>query len=406
MPNHPLRVVAGSTVPTDDHDPYGAFASELVARGYAPKTIQAKVLGLRAFKGWLAERPVALDAIDEGTIAAFLQTRRGGPARHGRALWDFLAHLRTAGLAAPLPVAPPSRVDELVERYERHLRIERGVCQATIDTHVWLARPFLEQHVCADGSVALTAADVSAYLQREVQSRSPARAKHLVWVLRSLLRYLFQEGYTRDLSPAVLTVRDWRLTTIPKSLPAPDVERLLAACPRDTAIGRRDLAILLLLARLGLRAGEVVALALDDIDWRAGTMSIRAKKGLRQERLPLPVDVGRALATYLRRDRPVSATRRVFLRMRAPRGGFAGAGGVTTVVRKALARAGLHPPRRGAHLLRHSLAVRMLHHGASFGEIGAVLRHRGATSTEIYAKVDLKRLRVVVQPWPESGGAQ
>jgi len=256
-------------------------------------------------------------------------------------------------------------------------------------------------------SVSLTAADVSTYLQEEVAKRSKPRAKHVVWVLRALLRYLFQEGYTRDLSPAVLTVRDWRHSTIPKALAPADVERLLARCPRDTATDRRDRAILLLLARLGLRAGEVVALELDDIDWRAGTVRIRAKKGLRQEPLPLPVDVGEALATYLRRDRPATACRRVFLRVRAPRGGFHGAGGVTSVVQKALARADLHPARRGAHLLRHSLAVRLLGHGASFGEIGAVLRHRGAATTEIYAKVDLARLRTVVQPWPgETGGAQ
>jgi len=401
------RCVAAATGPIDGHDPYGAFARDLVSRGYTPRTIETKMYGLRAFERWLAERPVACDAVDERTIDAFLRTQRDGRARHGRTLGDFLAHLRAAGLAALPPPAPPSLVDGWLQRYERHLRVERGLCQTTIATHLWVARPFLAQHLSAAGSVSLTAADVSTYLQGEVAKRSLPRAKHVVWVLRALLRYLFQEGYTRDLSPAVLTVRDWRLSTMPKALPPPDVERVLAACPRDTAIGRRDRAILLLLARLGLRAGEVVALELDDLDWRAGTISIRAKKGLRQERLPLPVDVGRAVATYLRRDRPEGVGRRVFLRVRAPRGGFRGTSGVGSVVQKALARADLHPPRRGAHLLRHSLAVRMLGHGASFGEIGAVLRHRGAASTEIYAKVDLARLRAVVQPWPGSaGGAQ
>jgi integrase/recombinase XerD len=406
MPNDPPGDVAVSAVRPADVAPEATFAQALWARGYTARTIETKVYSLRAFQKWLAARAVALDAVDERTIDAFLRTQPGGPARHGRTLCDFLAHLRTAGLAAWPPLASPSRLDEWVERYERHLRVERGACQTTIETHVGLARPFLERHVGADGSLALTAADITAYLQREVQRRSPARAKHVVWVLRTLLRYLFQEGYTRDLSPAVLTVRDWRLTTVPKSLPPADVERLLAACPRDTATDRRDRAILLLLARLGLRAGEVVALELGDIDWRAGTLTIRAKKGLRQERLPLPVDVGQALATYLRRGRPVGAGRRVFLRVRAPRGGFRSAGGVTSVVQKALARADLHPPRRGAHLLRHSLAVRMLGHGASLAEIGAVLRHRGAATTEIYAKVDLERLRAVVQPWPGSGGVQ
>lgn len=406
MPNDPPGDVGVSAVRPADVAPEASFAKELLARGYTARTIETKAYSLRAFERWLAERGVALDAVDERTIDAFLRTQPDGPARHHRTLCDFLAHLGAGGRAAWPPVPPPSRLDEWVERYVRHLRVERGACQTTIETHVGLARPFLEQHACADGSLALTAADITAYLQREVQRRSPARAKHVVWVLRTLLRYLFQEGYTRDLSPAVLTVRDWRLTTVPKSLPPADVERLLAACPRDTATDRRDRAILLLLARLGLRVGEVVALELDDIDWRAGTLTIRAKKGLRQEHLPLPVDVGQALATYLRRDRPVGAGRRVFLRVRAPRGGFRSAGGVTSVVQKALARADLHPARRGAHLRRHSLAVRMLGHGASLGEIGAVLRHRGAATTEIYAKVDLERLRVVVQPWPGSGGVQ
>ncbi len=407
MPNRVPGLAAATTVPFDRHDLYQAFADALVSRGYTPRTIETKLYGLQAFARWVAERPVALGALDEAALEEFFQTQRAGRARHGRTLRDFLAHLRSAGVTAGRAPAAASPVDTWLARYERHLRVERGLCPTTIATHVDLARPFLARHLCADGSVSLTAAGVSSYLQEEVAKRRRPRAKHVVWVLRALLRYLFQEGYTRDLSPAVLTVRDWRHSTIPKSLPPADVERLLARCPCDTATDRRDRAILLLLARLGLRGGEVVALELDDIDWRAGTVCIRAKKGLRQERLPLPVDVGEALATYLRRDRPASACRRVFLRVRAPRGGFRGAGGVTSVVQKALGRADLHPPRKGAYLLRHSLAVRMLGHGASFGEIGAVLRHRGAATTEIYAKVDLERLRTVIQPWPgDTGGAQ
>jgi site-specific recombinase XerD len=173
-----------------------------------------------------------------------------------------------------------------------------------------------------------------------------------------------------------------------------------------TATGRRNRAVLLLLARLGLRAGEVVALELDDIDWRIGEITIRGKKGLRHDRFPLPAEVGHALVTYLRRDRPDSASRRVFLCLRAPRRPFANRAAITTIVERAVARAGLTPPVRGAHLLRHSLATRMLRHGASFAEIGQVLRHRAAHTTEIYAKVDLEGLRSVVQPWPRTGGDQ
>jgi site-specific recombinase XerD len=184
------------------------------------------------------------------------------------------------------------------------------------------------------------------------------------------------------------------------------VEQILRACDLKTATGRRDRAVLLLLARLGFRAGEVVALELEDIDWRAGEIVIRGKKDLRHDRFPLPADVGQAVATYLHRDRPQSTNRRVFFCMRAPRRAFANKSAVTTIVRKAIARAGLKPPVRGAHLLRHSLATRMLGHGASFAEIGQVLRHRAANTTEIYAKVDLESLRTVVQPWPSRGGHQ
>ena len=168
----------------------------------------------------------------------------------------------------------------------------------------------------------------------------------------------------------------------------------------------RDHAILLLLARLGLRAGEVVALALDDLHWRAGEMTVRSSKRLPQDRLPLPKEVGEALATYIRRDRPAHPTRRVFLCTKAPRRGFTGPSTVSTIVCRALARAGLCPALKGAHLLRHSLATRMLRQGASLQEIGQVLRHRGVATTEIYAKVDIAGLRALAQAWPLGGGAQ
>jgi integrase len=201
-------------------------------------------------------------------------------------------------------------------------------------------------------------------------------------------------------------MRDWRLATIPKYLSPEDIEHLLEACDLESAIGRRDHAILLLLARLGLRAGEIVALELDDIHWRAGEIVVRSSKRLPQDRLPLLADVGEALATYIRRDRPSYSPRRVFLCMKAPRRGFAHPSTVSTIVRRALARAGLCPRLKGAHLLRHSLATRMLRQGASLPEIGLVLRHRTVQTTEIYAKVDLEGLRALAQPWPEMGGAQ
>lgn len=311
-------------------------------------------------------------------------------------------------IPSPTPVLDLSRRGHLERAYRQYLRAERGLCATTIDNYLMVFDQFLRERLGEARSVgSLTAVDVSAFVRGHARDRGPATAKMMVTALRALFRFLFHRGELAvDLSAAVPTIPDWRLATIPKAIAPDEVERVLRACNVTTATGRRDRAVLLLLARLGLRAGEVVALELDDLDWRASEITIRGKKGLRHDRFPLPADVGQALATYLRRDRPASASRRVFLCMRAPRRVFASRSVVTTIVRRAVARAGLAPPVRGAHLLRHSLATRMLRHGASFAEIGQVLRHRAAQTTEIYAKVDLDRLRAVVQPWLRTGGAQ
>jgi site-specific recombinase XerD len=235
---------------------------------------------------------------------------------------------------------------------------------------------------------------------------SPGRVKLMVTALRSFLRFLFQHGQIEaNLAEAVPAVVDWRLSTIPKYLSVEEIEGLLDACDQSTSTGRRDRAILLLLARLGLRAGEVVALELDDIDWRAGEIVVRGK-GLLHDHLPLLPEVGEALAAYLRSDRPLVSTRRVFVRMWAPLRGFAGPSTVSTIVRRALERAGLNPPAKGAHLFRHSLATGMLRSGASMAEIGEILRHRRPSTTEIYAKIDTGGLRSLAQPWPVGGGGR
>jgi site-specific recombinase XerD len=228
----------------------------------------------------------------------------------------------------------------------------------------------------------------------------------MVTALRSFLRFLLTRGEIEaDLAACVPTVASWRLSTVPKYLTPSEVQRLLGTCRRDTPTGRRDYAILLLLARLGLRAGEIVALSLDDIDWRAGEMTVPGK-GLVHDRLPLPVDVGEAVAAYLSQGRPACSSRRVFIRAKAPRRGLSHPSTVSTIVRTAVERAGLHPPVKGAHLLRHTLATEMLRGGGSLAEIGEVLRHRARNSTEIYAKVDLNGLRSLALPWPVGGGGR
>jgi len=235
---------------------------------------------------------------------------------------------------------------------------------------------------------------------QQTRQYSPARVQLIATALRSFFRFLLQqEAIPNDLAKAVPTAPNWRLSTLPKFMEAKDVDWLLQSCDRSTSHGQRDYAILLLLARLGLRAGEVAALTLDDVDWDAGEIVVRGKGG-RRDRLPLPYDVGEALAAYLRDSRPPSTTRQVFIRMMAPRRGFRSGVAISTIVHRRLDRAGLKPAHKGAHLLRHSLATQLLQNGASLVEIGELLRHQDIETTRIYAKVDQETLRALALPWP------
>ena len=269
--------------------------------------------------------------------------------------------------------------------------MERGLTSATVVNYRPVVYRFLV-HQYGDGPLHLEdlkASDISTYVLDHAHSQSAKRAQLMATALRSFFRYLLRDAKIEvDLAACVPTVANWRLSSVPKYLSVEEVQSLLDACDRSTSTGRRDYAVLLLLVHLGLRAGEIVALEIDDIDWRAGEMMVRGK-GLFHDRLPLLTEPGEALAAYLRTDRPRTLTRRVFVRRKAPPAGFAGPSTISTIVRRALERAGLHPPTKGAHLLRHTLATGMLQRGASMAEIGEVLRHRSANTTEIYAKVDL-----------------
>jgi len=246
----------------------------------------------------------------------------------------------------------------------------------------------------------LSAGDVVRFVQRQAPRLHLKGAKMLTTALRSFLHYARYRGdIARDLSTAVPTVANWSMSSIPRAIPADAVRQLLASINRRTAMGRRDYAILLLLARLGLRGIEVIRLMLEDIDWKAGSLSIQGKGG-RRTTLPLPTDVGAAIAAYLRQGRPRSNSRRLFLRMQAPFRGFI-KGAIGMLVRNALLRAGIKTsPTRGAHQFRHALATEMLRHGASLAEIGEVLSHRNPETSMIYTKVDLDSLRPLALPWP------
>jgi site-specific recombinase XerD len=282
------------------------------------------------------------------------------------------------------------------------LREARALARATIINYVPFIRDFLEERF-GDGQVTLSrlcAGDVVRYVQHQVLRLHRKRAKLMTSALRSFLRYARYRGdITLDLAAAVPVTANWSMTSIPRAIAANQVRQLLVSIDRRTATGRRDYAILLLLARLGLRAGEVVSLELDDIDWNAGQLSVRGK-GSQHNALPLSTEVGKAIAAYLRQGRPYSTSRRVFLRAKAPIRGFRGASGVGSIVRHSLKRAGINAPTAGAHQFRHGLATEMLRQGASLGEIGDLLGHRHPQTTMIYSKVDLKALRTLALPWP------
>ncbi|HVH72652.1 MAG TPA: tyrosine-type recombinase/integrase [Candidatus Dormibacteraeota bacterium] len=333
------------------------FTASLKEQGYADKTVRLKVKLITNFVQWLKRNRVAVGDLDERMVEAFLKRKHRKHKGGLRTLQEFLDHLRRQNVVPTRNHLPCDRspLAHILNRYETHLRTERGLVAHTILEYQSFVRKFLLKRFPGRPLLlkAVKASDISDFVLRHTGGMSSKSAQLMTTAFRSFFRFLFQKGELQaDLAAAVPTVANWRLSTVPKYLTPQEVERLLKACDRRTTVGRRDYAILLLLARLGLRAGEVFSLQLEDINWRVGEILVRGK-GLLHERMPLPADVGQALTSYLRRGRPTCQTRRVFVRLRAPRRGFANPATLSGIVRRALARADLHPPRRGAHLLRH-----------------------------------------------------
>jgi len=389
--------------------PLGAYiddyAAELHTEGYAQQSAELQIRLIADFSQWLAKRHINASQITAAYFRPYLRSRaryrrpqRGDPATLKR----LLNLLLRQGVIAEPSLAPSTPAKQLGDEFRLYLRQERALTLSTLIAYTPFVGEFLREHFGA-GPVdlaSLSAVDVTGFVQRRAASIHSKRVQLMTTALRSFLRFAQYRGDVHlDLAACVPAVASWSQSNIPKALPPEQVKRVLASCNRRTAVGRRDYAILLLLARLGLRAGEVRTLTLEDLAWQAGLITVRGKGG-HDCPMPLPLDVGEAIADYLRNGRPATASRWVFLRSRAPVQSFKGSQAIDSVVRHALGRAGIDSPRMGAHQFRHGLACQMLRQGASLAEIGEVLRHRSPQTTAIYAKVDLPALRSLALPWP------
>ena len=395
------------------HEPTGplvsyldSFARHLDEQGFKRHLISRQIRVTANFSKWLeAEEVAAQDVTDEHIERFFQGPRRQQAIQRGECatLRRFIDFLLELGVIHPLPhYRETTPIQQAVDTFTTYLRQERGLSDKTLI----LYSPFIERFLFerfGHGALefaALRAGDVVEFIKQQATHLSPARAKVATTALRSYLRYLHACGEIQlDLVAAVPTVPNWSLSAIPRAIAPEHLQAVLAHCPRDTSVGRRDYAILMLLARLGLRSSEIVALTLESIDWEAGSIAVGGK-GNQATSLPMPVEVGEAIADYLRHGRLPSSSRALFLRACAPIRGLGAQQTIATIVSAAIQRAGIETRQRGSHQFRHALATDLLRHGATLNEIGSVLRHRHIKTTHLYAKVDFAALRPLSLPWP------
>lgn len=385
------------------------FAQSLQSSGYKQRPAQLTLRAAAHFGHWVSERAVPIEHVDDELIATFarhlptcvcshgFQGRRNYHAAGAR---RFLSYLRTAGTVPPpdtetVPMAP------LAKRFCDWMRQHRGVTDSTLANYQPLVQGFLA--TLGDDTSAYDASQVRDFIFAVSSQHGEARTRSTVNAMRMFLRFLAVYGFcSPDLAAAVPGIARWRLASLPRYIGAADIERLIAVCDSNCAAGARDQAIILLLVRLGLRAGDVRDLLLGDIDWSQGRVRVMGK-GRCESQLPLPQEAGDAVWNYLNRFRPRIDDEHVFLRVYAPFGPLTSSGPISKLVRRAIERAGIKAPSMGAHVLRHSAATAMLRQGVSLDIIGAVLRHRCVESTAHYAKVDVASLRMATQPWPIKG---
>jgi integrase/recombinase XerD len=399
QPLHIRTLVVGPLAPYAD-----GWRRELAERGYAPHSITAHAQLMAHLSGWLVAAGRSIEALTDESVEEYLRARRAAGYQNritARGIAPLVGYLRDLQVivqrADPLPVTP---VEALIAEFGEYLTNERGLVPATVHHHRRFARLFLaELGVTTEAEMAVVdVAAITSFAVSQAQRRSPGDMRSLVSAVRSLLRFLHLTGRViQPLASAVPAVPGWRFGSLPRGVGAGQVAAILAACDRDSAVGQRDHAILMLLSRLGLRAGEVICITLDDIDWRAGELRVVGKAD-QAAKLPLPADVGDAVANYLRFGRPRTSCRRLFITVRAPFTKLALNTSISGIVERACRRAGVAP--FGPHRLRHAVACDLLAEGASLTEIGQLLRHRSERATAIYAKADIEALRKLARPCP------
>lgn len=383
------------------------FAAELRRLGFAPTSARGQLYLMAHLSRWFDDQGLGVGDLTVELVEAFLgERRRAYSALYTRrALQPLLDWLAASGAIRVEATSPPEQPEDpvVLVRYEKYLQLERRLQPRTTAAHVDRVRRFLDGFTPPEGLEALSAADVTRALLDEGQQRAPVSVKKFGYVLKAFLRFCLLTGeIDHDLTGALMVIRSPQPPLLPVGVGEDQIQALLAACDRTTVAGRRDYAVIVLLTELGLRAGEVSGLCLDDFDWHHGEILIRGK-GARDERLPLPTESGAAVADYLMHARPEEpGYREVFCSVRAPRGPL-GQAAVWAIVQRGCERAGLRP--FGPHQLRHTLGEAMVAAEVPLAAIGQVLRHEDPMTTANYARVDVPRLRTLAQPWP-AGGVQ
>ena len=391
-------------------DHLAGFATQLIENNYSVLSARDYARSTAHLGRWMEVVGVEIDELSEELIAKFGRHQCACPRvwRHGQRpsqrcitrVQRFVMYLRDRRVVAAGPAPIPQEIPPPLVGFRAWLSFHRGLAERTIDQYE--ARVASMLPALGSDPSRYNARLVRRVVLAESRDRHRAYTKTFVTALRAFLRFLAaQDKCPPYLDRVVPTIREWKLSALPRYLEADDVERVIASCDRNHPKGVRDLAVLLLLARLGLRAGDIVAMRIHDLDWDSGTVRVRGK-GKIETCLPLPQDAGNAVLEYIRGARPRFGHERLFLCTNAPVRPFTTSSVVSAIVRCAIERAGPHdPPSRGAHLLRHSAATTMLRSGASLDTVATILRHESSNMTAYYAKVDLALLKSVVQPWPE-----